>query len=241
MILRALCAGMIVLHLSGTLEAELHYAAIFPSEMHCHHPEQVCVDLDGTEGDRIQLTLKMANSKTSVIDKTLQEKSLFSCITFQVPSPSEDEEVAMMEVTVHSAGETITNSSKVFVKRGKTKTFIQTDKAVYKPGQTVKFRVVSIKEDLHPGENQFPVIELQDPGKNRIGQWLNVSLKQGIAELSLPLSKEPALGEYSIHTVLRYNVPPPKSDATFSIRVKTTPEDCPQGSLTKFQIDISVE
>ncbi|OCT69761.1 hypothetical protein XELAEV_18036685mg [Xenopus laevis] len=38
----------------------------------------------------------------------------------------------------------------------------------------------------------------RDLGKNRIGQWLNVSLQQGIAELSLPLSSEPSLGEYSI-------------------------------------------
>ncbi|PIO15616.1 hypothetical protein AB205_0040310 [Aquarana catesbeiana] len=38
----------------------------------------------------------------------------------------------------------------------------------------------------------------KDPGKNRIGQWLNVSLSHGMAELSLPLSSEPTLGEYSI-------------------------------------------
>ncbi|MEE6485823.1 hypothetical protein FKM82_014428, partial [Ascaphus truei] len=89
-----------------------------------------------------------------------------------VPPPSEgNEEVATLEVSIESGGQAINRSSKVLVKRERSNILIQTDKSVYKPGQT---------------------------GKNRIGQWLNVSLQQGIADLSLPLSSEPPLGEYSI-------------------------------------------
>ncbi|XP_031760640.1 alpha-2-macroglobulin-like 1 isoform X3 [Xenopus tropicalis] len=200
-LLRALGLALVLLHLSGTLEAKLHYAVVFPSEMRCHSSEQACVHLSGAEGDsRIQVTLNMAERNSTVIERNLRQKSLFSCVTFQVPPPSEgNEEVATMEILIESAGETITNSSKVLVKRRRTSTFIQTDKAVYKPGQTVRFRVVSLKENLQPGENQISVIQLQDPNKNRIAQWLDVTLTQGIAELSLPLSPEPSLGEYSIH------------------------------------------
>ncbi|XP_031761252.1 alpha-2-macroglobulin-like protein 1 isoform X2 [Xenopus tropicalis] len=46
---------------------------------------------------------------------------------------------------------------------------------------------------------QVPVIQLKDPDKNRIAQWLDVTVTQGIAELSLPLSPEPLFGYYSIH------------------------------------------
>ncbi|XP_056404852.1 pregnancy zone protein-like [Hyla sarda] len=63
---------------------------------------------------------------------------------------------------------------------------------------SVKFRVVSLNENFQAGKTQLPAVELQDPEKNLIGQWLNVSLRQGIAELSLPLSSEPQLGEYSV-------------------------------------------
>ncbi|OCT69757.1 hypothetical protein XELAEV_18036681mg [Xenopus laevis] len=201
--------------------AQLHYAVIFPSEMSCHSSEQACVHLSGVEEDiRIQVTLNMAQRNTTVIEKNLQQKSFFSCVTFEVPIISSrlaicgcwqmpetvniywdgggNEEVATMEILIEAAGETITNSSKVLVRRRRTRTFIQTDKAVYKPGQTVQFRVVSLKENLQPGENQLPLIELQDPEKNRIAQWLNVNLKQGITELSFPLTPQPTLGQYSI-------------------------------------------
>ncbi|XP_041426755.1 alpha-2-macroglobulin [Xenopus laevis] len=200
LLLRAPCLGLLLFQLSGTLEAKLHYAVIFPSEMSCHSSEQACVHLSGVEEDiRIQVTLNMAQRNTTVIEKNLQQKSFFSCVTFEVPPPSEgNEEVATMEILIEAAGETITNSSKVLVRRRRTRTFIQTDKAVYKPGQTVQFRVVSLKENLQPGENQLPLIELQDPEKNRIAQWLNVNLKQGITELSFPLTPQPTLGQYSI-------------------------------------------
>ncbi|OCT71333.1 hypothetical protein XELAEV_18034311mg [Xenopus laevis] len=201
MLLRLLHVGLLLLQLSGTPEAKLQYAVIFPAEMVSPHSEQACVHLEGANGEsKIQLTLQMAKSNTTVIEKTSEQKSYFRCVSFEVPPPSEEnEEVATMQVSIQSGGETISNSSKVLVKKARTSIFVQTDKAIYKPGQTVRFRVVSLKENLQPEESQVPTIELQDPGKNRIGQWLNVSLQQGIAELSLPLSSEPPLGEYSIH------------------------------------------
>ncbi|OCT69759.1 uncharacterized protein LOC379686 isoform X2 [Xenopus laevis] len=201
MLLRALHVGLLLLlQLSATLEAKLQYAVIFPAEMVFPRSEQACVHLEGAEGEsQIQLTLHMGKSNTTVIEKSSQQESYFNCVTFKVPPPSKGKkEVATMQVTIQSGGETISNSSKVLVKRARTNLFIQTDKAVYKPGQTVRFRVVSLNENLQPGEGQVPTIELQDPGKNRIGQWLNTSLQQGIAELSLPLSSEPSFGEYSI-------------------------------------------
>lgn len=38
----------------------------------------------------------------------------------------------------------------------------------------------------------------QDPRGNRIAQWRDVSPRQGIVDLSLPLAAEPALGTYTI-------------------------------------------
>lgn len=39
---------------------------------------------------------------------------------------------------------------------------------------------------------------VQDPSGNRIAQWREVSPRQGIVDLSLPLAAEPALGTYII-------------------------------------------
>ncbi|KAE8589571.1 hypothetical protein XENTR_v10017623 [Xenopus tropicalis] len=155
-LLRALGLALVLLHLSGTLEAKLHYVVIFPSELVAPHSEQACVHLSGAEGDsRIQVTLNMAERNSTVIERNLQQKSLFSCVTFQVPPPSEgNEEVATMEILIESAGETITNSSKVLVRKRRTSTFIQTDKVLYKPGDTVQIRVVNLEENLQLKETR---------------------------------------------------------------------------------------
>lgn len=38
----------------------------------------------------------------------------------------------------------------------------------------------------------------QDPSRNRIAQWREVTPRQGIVDLSLPLAMEPVLGTYTI-------------------------------------------
>eukprot|EP00079_Xenopus_tropicalis_P018079 XP_004918895.2 PREDICTED: alpha-2-macroglobulin-like [Xenopus tropicalis] len=58
-------------------------------------------------------------------------------------------------------------------------------------------------------------------------------------------------GEYSlsatgsgcvyVQTVLRYNIPPPRSDATFSVRVETQPQQCPQEPMKQMGIDIYIQ
>uniref|UniRef100_A0A8C5Q4P1 Alpha-macroglobulin receptor-binding domain-containing protein n=1 Tax=Leptobrachium leishanense TaxID=445787 RepID=A0A8C5Q4P1_9ANUR len=44
-----------------------------------------------------------------------------------------------------------------------------------------------------------------------------------------------------VQTVLRYNVPPPRSDATFVIRVEVKPDQCPEEAAKKLQLNIYTE
>ncbi|XP_077311741.1 alpha-2-macroglobulin-like [Lithobates pipiens] len=194
-----LCAGLVLLHISCSVEAKLHYAVIFPSEIRSQHSETICIHLEGAEGEsRAQISLKLDRKNTTLVEKTFKEDSIFNCVAIQVPTPEQMEVVGTLSISIENAGQSIVKKSKVLVKKTRSNLLIQSDKAVYKPGQTVKFRILSINEDLQPKDIVLPVVELQDPGKNRIGQWLNVSLSHGMAELSLPLSSEPTLGEYSI-------------------------------------------
>lgn len=192
--------GLITVIFYGYCDAKFRYAVVFPSEVYSKQSELVCLHLVDMLGETsVQLVLEKANSNITLFEKNLQENTYLDCIPFQVPEPSDgNEEVATMYATIHHAGNSTYRKSKLLLKGERAATFIQTDKAVYKPGQTVKFRVVSLNENFQPGNNQLSAVALQDPEKNLIGQWLNVSLRQGIAELSLPLSSEPQLGEYSI-------------------------------------------
>ncbi|XP_075144179.1 alpha-2-macroglobulin-like [Leptodactylus fuscus] len=191
--------GLIIVIFYGFCDANLRYAVIFPSEVYSKQSELVCLHLEGMlEETSVQLVLERATSNVTIFENTLEDTTYFNCIPFQAPEPDGNEEVATIRATIHHAGNTIYKKSKLLLKKKRTGTLIQTDKAVYKPGQTVKFRVLSFKENFQPGDIKIPVVEIQDPEENRIGQWLNVSLRQGIAELSLPLSSEPPLGQYSI-------------------------------------------
>ncbi|XP_040217255.1 alpha-2-macroglobulin-like [Rana temporaria] len=194
-----LCAGLVLLHISCSVEATLHYAVIFPSEIRSQHAETLCIHLEGAEGEsRAQISLALDGKNTTLVEKTFKQDSVFNCVAIQVPTSEQKDVVGTLSISIENAGQTIVKSSKVLVKKTRSSLLIQSDKAVYKPGQTVKFRILSINEDLQPKDIVIPVVELQDPGKNRIAQWLNVSLSHGMAELSLPLSSEPTLGEYSI-------------------------------------------
>uniref|UniRef100_A0A8C3I069 Ovostatin n=1 Tax=Chrysemys picta bellii TaxID=8478 RepID=A0A8C3I069_CHRPI len=63
--------------------------------------------------------------------------------------------------------------------------FVQTDKPIYNLFSWSLF--------------QYPLITIQDPQGNRIFQWLNVTSKVAIVQLTFQLIKEPMLGNYQIN------------------------------------------
>nr|XP_020641515.1 CD109 antigen [Pogona vitticeps] len=96
--------------------------------------------------------------------------------------------------------------------------FIQTDKFVYKPGQEVKIRVVTLYPDLKPFN--APVnIYIRDPRRNLIQQWLSENGKLGKITKQFKLSRHPLLGDWSLQvevngqthyqafTVMEYELP----------------------------------
>lgn len=81
--------------------------------------------------------------------------------------------------------------------------FIQTDKGIYKPGQSIKFRILVLDDELKPVAlmpgNHLNIF-ITDPEKNRIKQWLNVTLTKGVFSSEIQLSELPLLGTWKIET-----------------------------------------
>ncbi|XP_058056819.1 CD109 antigen-like [Anopheles bellator] len=77
---------------------------------------------------------------------------------------------------------------------------IQTDKSIYKPGDTVRYRVLLLDRNMKPSLNESSMIYITDGQSNRIKQWTNVDLGGvGVFEGELPLSTEPVLGTWNIN------------------------------------------
>ncbi|XP_050415360.1 CD109 antigen isoform X2 [Patella vulgata] len=75
--------------------------------------------------------------------------------------------------------------------------FIQTDKAMYKPGQTVKFRIMAVDSLLKVLTLPMDVF-IYDPQNNRIKQWLKKVGTAGLIEEEMVTSTEPLMGDWKI-------------------------------------------
>nr|XP_013055344.2 alpha-2-macroglobulin-like protein 1 [Anser cygnoides] len=193
--------------------AQPKYLIILPAELPFPSSQRVCLDLRGVEKPiRVALTLVHASSNISIYRKVVRNNWIFECSRFQVPKPAGSQEVGTVQLHISNGHYFSAKEEKqVLIRRTGTGTFIQMDKPVYRPGQTVKFRIVTLTEDFVPVNSKYSMVEIQDPNQNRIGQWLDVRPKQGIADLSFQLASELSLGTYTISVVN------PKVSSTFKV------------------------
>ncbi|XP_010126406.1 PREDICTED: alpha-2-macroglobulin-like protein 1, partial [Chlamydotis macqueenii] len=133
------------------------------------------------------------------------------------PPADGTEEIATVKLIITGEEVSIEEKKKVLIHMASRGTFIQTDKPVYQPGQTVKFRIVTLDEEFTALNDSISLF-LQDPKNNRIEQWLNVVPQDGIADLSFHLSDKPLLGIYVI------NVTSAKAYGSFSVEEYVLPK-----------------
>ncbi|XP_052755570.1 thioester-containing protein 1 allele R1-like isoform X2 [Galleria mellonella] len=80
--------------------------------------------------------------------------------------------------------------------------FVQTDKRVYNPGDTINLRVIALNKYLLPLTGTVDVNVL-DAGGSPVRQWAAVTLDRGLFTDLLTLADEPALGEWTIQVEIR--------------------------------------
>lgn len=91
------------------------------------------------------------------------------------------------------------NESTLKIESKNVSIFIQTDKAIYKPGETIKFRVLVLDAELKPAAlnaDSLLSVYLTDPEKNRIKQWLKITPTKGVFTSEIQLSELPVLGNW---------------------------------------------
>uniref|UniRef100_A0A8C0XNL6 Pregnancy zone protein n=1 Tax=Castor canadensis TaxID=51338 RepID=A0A8C0XNL6_CASCN len=177
--------------------AKPQYVVLVPSRLYAGIPEKACVNLNHlNESVTLNVILEYETQSRNLLTDLVVEKNSFYCSPFTIPEmPS-----SSVFITVQVKGPT-----HHFIKRKpmniiqvENPVFVQTDKPIYKPGQTVRFRIVSMDVNFHPLNETVSLRVRVNPKRSRIFQWQNLKLQGGLSQLSFPLSVEPILGSYKL-------------------------------------------
>ncbi|NWV49526.1 A2MG protein, partial [Daphoenositta chrysoptera] len=168
------------------------YMVLVPFLIHTDSHEKICIQLTHlNESVTLSATLEHLGENRSLIDDVVSEKDVFTCVPFSLPKSRLPLPATFLSVTVKGATLQFSSRKLVLVQNSESLVFIQTDKPIYKPGQTVLFRIVSLDEEFRP-------MNEMDPKKNRLYQWTNIDLEMGFIQLFFNLTSEPIQGTYTV-------------------------------------------
>ncbi|XP_051011619.1 pregnancy zone protein-like [Acomys russatus] len=188
----------LLLPIDATATAKPQYVVLVPSELYTGVTEKACVNLNHlNETVTLNITLENGVQHINLLTGLTVEKDSFHCSPFTI-SDSLLPPSASIAVQIKGPTQHFIKRKSIRIAKAESLVFVQTDKPIYKPGQTVKFRVVSIDTNFRPLNETFPVIYIENPKRNRIFQWQPINLQVGLHQLSFPLSAEPALGTYKV-------------------------------------------
>uniref|UniRef100_A0A8C9XCM4 Alpha-2-macroglobulin n=1 Tax=Sander lucioperca TaxID=283035 RepID=A0A8C9XCM4_SANLU len=168
------------------------YMVAIPAILESGAETKFCASLlEPSQTLEMSVTLMCQEANTILLKKS-SSKEFHTCTEFKVPLVQDE---VVQNFVVEVRGDTFYSKEvrKVKIKVYRPMTFIQTDKPIYLPGQTVHFRVITLDTKLRP-VNQL----VSDSNSNRIGQWLNETSNSKILQLSYALNSEARQGAYQV-------------------------------------------
>ncbi|MBE0480809.1 MAG: alpha-2-macroglobulin [Dehalococcoidia bacterium] len=171
-------------------QAATGYIAVIPSVLHSGGQEAIAFTLfDGDElvRDRIEVSVFKDGKRIARTVRWIDGKG-----TVLVDLP----EVEQGEYEVRVKGSGFQDAAPVRIEKNFL-IFLETDKPIYKPGQTVCIRAVTVDADLRPVSEPF-VLEVMDAKGIKIMRAELSTDRFGMSTFKLPLSAEPNLGVWKI-------------------------------------------
>ncbi|XP_074535624.1 alpha-2-macroglobulin [Halichoeres trimaculatus] len=198
-----LAAGFLPAPTSTHDVLEVNYAVTVSSQLKGGSTEKLCVNIH-QPSEPICITIKLempSGTKRTIIMEKRVKYNFFQCFTFKVPKVSSSK-VANISVLIESQDDDtapIAKTGKVLIVPDTFVHIVRTNQPIYKPGQNVMFRIVSMDTDFIPVKRVYKLVEIQDPDRNRIAQWLDEPIEDGILDHSHQLIPEAVEGTYTIN------------------------------------------
>uniref|UniRef100_A0A8C7UV94 Alpha-2-macroglobulin-like n=1 Tax=Oncorhynchus mykiss TaxID=8022 RepID=A0A8C7UV94_ONCMY len=166
------------------------YMVAVPAVIQAGSEAKLCASLLQPNETLVMTVSLMADGQNKRLLHQSSDQEFHRCVQFQAPRVKSDK---VLNFKVEVRGETFlsTEERRVMIKPYSPMTFIQTDKPIYKPGQTGNVRA---------GTPLVCCRQLcsDDVNHNRIGQWVNTTSSGNILQLSHPLNSEAPVGSYTI-------------------------------------------
>ncbi|XP_007573447.1 alpha-2-macroglobulin-like [Poecilia formosa] len=152
-VLRVLAAAMFASALLLTATSanlnETIYAVTISSRVTGGKQATLCAHVQNP-AERLSLAVSLTvDSSSSVILEATVSEEFYHCLSFQVPAVP-IRTVAVIQVTLAGEGSSMNKKTKIVIEPPGFIHIVQTDKPIYKPGQTVKFRIVSLDSSFIP-------------------------------------------------------------------------------------------
>ncbi|KAG7322067.1 hypothetical protein KOW79_014925 [Hemibagrus wyckioides] len=174
-----------------------YFMVTFPAVIEAGSDAKLCVSLL-KPNETLQMNIYLVhNNQNKTLLHEAVEKDFHRCSHFEAPQV-ESESVQEIKVEIKGESFEMTEKRKVMFKSYNTLVFIQTDKPIYNPGQTVNFRIVTMDSNFIPLKQKYNSVILEDNRRNRIGQWTDLSPAGVILQLSHEINAEASQGQYKL-------------------------------------------
>lgn len=180
-------------HPYSPVEAAESYMAIIPKVLHSGSTEALSLSLF-SEGrpvrDRVEVVLLRDGEEIQKVKKDINGKGT---IEIGVPEVEEGEYEIQVEGTSFKDKVSVTVEKSFLV-------FLETDKPIYKPGQTIHIRTITLNSELRPLSERVTIEVLDAKGIKIFRSEVDTD-DYGLAMLDLPVSQEPNLGVWKLTAV----------------------------------------
>jgi CD109 antigen len=169
------------------------YVAILPTILHSGRTEAISLALfagDKLVKDNVEVTLLKDGKEVASAKQAVDGKGT---VSLEIPK------VADGKYEIQVKGGAFSDKASISVERSFL-VFVETDKPIYKPGQTIHMRALTLDPELKPTTEPVTVDVLDAKGI-KIFHTSMTTDDYGMAGVDLPLSEEPNFGVWKINVI----------------------------------------